>query len=198
MKKIFSFLTLIFVFIIGKAQHNYFHQQPLFMYGFRLAYNVPFEKQYSTHDFLSESVYTEFGAFFRTGKYVYGEVGINYSFHKTTFNSTITDTIVDAFAELRYIQIPIRVLGYLPIGNEMAFTPNVGVIYQPLVAVKNNDAFYQRDAIQKHQFLFSAGLGFRFHFLSLELNYRKMLRNFYNDRDGKKPNYLNITLGFQF
>lgn len=198
MMKRFFFLLLVCCSLTTLRAQSHFYDQPPFMYGFKIGYNVPMQKQYSFSDTLSASVSAEFGAFFRAGKYVYGEIGFNYMFHKATFNALVADTLMDAFAELRYIQIPIKALAYLPVAERVAFTPNVGIIYQPLVALKNNDAFYNKRTIQTHQFVFTAGLGIRFHFLSLEVNYRQMLRDFYVDKPGERPNFMNLVLGFQF
>jgi hypothetical protein len=192
------FLILICCSLSALNAQRYFHDQPSVMYGFKIGYNLPFQKQYSFSDTLTNSISAEFGAFFRAGKYVYGEIGFNYMFHKTTFNTFMDGAPIDAFAELRYLQIPIKALAYLPVGDEVAFMPNVGIIYQPLVALKNNDSFYNKSTIQTHQFVFTAGLGFRFHFFSLELNYRHLLRDFYVKKPGKHPNFLNFVLGFQF
>lgn len=192
------FLILICCTLCTLNAQRYFHDQPSVMYGFKIGYNLPFQKQYSFSDTLTNSISAEFGAFFRAGKYVYGEIGFNYMFHKTTFNTFMDGAPIDAFAELRYLQIPIKALAYLPVGDEVAFMPNVGIIYQPLVALKNNDSFYNKSTIQTHQFVFTAGLGFRFHFFSLELNYRHLLRDFYVKKPGKHPNFLNFVLGFQF
>lgn len=196
--KRFFFLILICCTLCTLNAQRYFHDQPSVMYGFKIGYNLPFQKQYSFSDTLTNSISAEFGAFFRAGKYVYGEIGFNYMFHKTTFNTFMDGAPIDAFAELRYLQIPIKALAYLPVGDEVAFMPNVGIIYQPLVALKNNDSFYNKSTIQTHQFVFTAGLGFRFHFFSLELNYRHLLRDFYVNKPGKHPNFLNLVLGFQF
>lgn len=196
--KRFFFLILICCTLCTLNAQRYFHDQPSVMYGFKIGYNLPFQKQYSFSDTLTNSISAEFGAFFRAGKYVYGEIGFNYMFHKTTFNTFMDGAPIDAFAELRYLQIPIKALAYLPVGDEVAFMPNVGIIYQPLVALKNNDSFYNKSTIQTHQFVFTAGLGFRFHFFSLELNYRHLLRDFYVKKPGKRPNFLNFVLGFQF
>lgn len=196
--KRFFFLILICCTLCTLNAQRYFHDQPSVMYGFKIGYNLPFQKQYSFSDTLTNSISAEFGAFFRAGKYVYGEIGFNYMFHKTTFNTFMDGAPIDAFAELRYLQIPIKALAYLPVGDEVAFMPNVGIIYQPLVALKNNDSFYNKSTIQTHQFVFTAGLGFRFHFFSLELNYRHLLRDFYVKKPGKHPNFLNFVLGFQF
>lgn len=196
--KRFFFLILTCCTLCTLNAQRYFHDQPSVMYGFKIGYNLPFQKQYSFSDTLTNSISAEFGAFFRAGKYVYGEIGFNYMFHKTTFNTFMDGAPIDAFAELRYLQIPIKALAYLPVGDEVAFMPNVGIIYQPLVALKNNDSFYNKSTIQTHQFVFTAGLGFRFHFFSLELNYRHLLRDFYVKKPGKHPNFLNFVLGFQF
>lgn len=192
------FLILICCSLSALNAQRYFHDQPSFMYGFKIGYNLPFQKQYSFSDSLTNSVSAEFGAFFRAGKYVYGEIGFNYMFHKTTFNTFMDGAPIDAFAELRYLQIPIKAVAYLPVGDEIAFMPNVGVIYQPLVALKNNDAFYNKSTIQTNQFVLTAGLGFRLHFFSFEVNYRHLLRDFYVNKPGKRPNFLNLVLGFQF
>ena len=83
MKKIVLIAVLAMSMASVSAQNWY-------QYGFKIVTSCPIERQYSFDgDYLSGLRNADFGIFFRAGKYVYGEVGFGYTFHKCDFDFMI-------------------------------------------------------------------------------------------------------------
>ncbi|MEG1555576.1 MAG: hypothetical protein RR356_02480 [Bacteroidales bacterium] len=174
-----------------------------YQYGFRLGFNFPLNRDYSKEDQLTKLFSGEFGVYFRAGKYVYGEIGMGYMFHKGTYYTEMDTNSSVVYSgknivETRYLQIPIKAVGYIPFKKNFAFQPSIGIIYQPLIQVAKNNIGYTRDNITRHQFLFTGGVGFKLYFVTIDISYRQMLRNFFSDKPSNKPKYLNLQIGFQF
>ena len=173
----------------------------LIQWGFRVGTNFALTKDLSINDYMDKLVSGEFGAFIRVGRYIYAESGIGYMFNKGTFEMDIDTLSVNGAREVieaRYLQIPIKLVGYIPIVSKIAIQPHVGIIYQPLIKVTDNDFNYTMNNLQKNQFLATAGLGVKLFFVTIDLSYRQSLQTFFSDRDSKKPAFINLMVGFQF
>jgi hypothetical protein len=173
----------------------------LIQWGFRVGTNFALTKDLSVNDYMDKLVSGEFGAFIRVGRYVYAEVGIGYMFNKGTFEMDIDTLSVSGAKEVieaRYLQVPIKLVGYIPIVSKIAIQPHVGVIYQPLIKVTDNNFNYTMNNLQKNQFLATAGLGVKLFFVTVDISYRQSLQTFFSDRDSKKPAFINLMVGFQF
>lgn len=165
-------------------------------YGFRLGFNIALELKYSETDKLDKSLSAEFGAYARFGKIVYGEIGFGYMFQKGTFESQLLSATERV--ETRYLQIPLKAVAFLPINKKIAFTPNVGLIYQPLIHVTKNGLDYNKSSIRNNSFAFVGGVGMKIHFITIDVAYRKNLTTFFKDRGSAKPSFFSIMIGFQF
>lgn len=171
------------------------HDISWIQYGFRIGYNFALDSKYSATDVLSQSQSAEFGGYIRLGKIIYGEIGLGYMFHKGTYD---TQLIQNERIETRYLQIPLKVVGYLPLGEKFALTPNIGVIYQPLLKVTKNEIDYNRSTLTNQQFYFTGGLGLKIKFVTVDVAYRKAFCPFFSDKASKKNSFCNVSLGFQF
>ena len=167
-------------------------------YGFRLGVNISLDSKYSETDHLDKLLSAEFGAFSRFGKIVYSEIGFGYMFHKGTYMTAHVTSGGYERIESRYLQIPMKAVAYLPVSQKIAFLPNLGVIYQPLVHVTKNDSGYNKSSITNHSFVLHAGLGLKIHFVTIDFAYRKNLTPFFKDRKSLKPSFMTIMIGFQF
>jgi len=167
--------------------------------GFRIGYNISLTDQYSPTDEMKNLFSAEFGAFARFGKYVYAEVGIGYLFHKGHYTSNFPiPPVSNEIVETRFLQIPLKAVGYIPLKEKFAIFPAVGVLYQPLIQVSENYIGYSKKNITNHQFLFTASLGVRISYFTLEVAYRKSITPFFSDRTSGKPSYISIMAGFMF
>ena len=182
----------------NKELENYLH------IGFRLGTDfVISNRQLSNFDKL-ESVFSgTFGFFARGGyQYVFGELGLQYMFFKGHYEAYTLDSVFMGreTVESRYLQIPLRVLGYFPVGQRkiVALMPHIGIMYQPLIHVTNNDIKYSKHNLMQHQFLYQAGFGCRIKFFTVEVAYKRAIRPFFQDRTSVKQSFINVMVGFQF
>ena len=139
----------------------------------------------------------EFSAYFRAGKYVFGEIGFGYQFQKTRFKTTMPVSEETMPVELRYLQIPIRAVAYLPVSELVTLMPSVGIIYQPLIQVTENQIALSKDNIRRHACYWSAGAGIKIHFITIDLAYRKSFLSYFSDRKSTKEGYFNVQIGVQ-
>jgi hypothetical protein len=173
-------------------------------YGFHIGTDFLLgTRELSDYDHLDRTLSGTFGLFVRGGyRFIFAEVGLNYMFFKGNYEAKTFDfiSIGKETVESRYLQIPVKAVGYIPLGKQQvcALMPNVGIIYQPLIHFTKNDIRYGKNNLMEHQFLLHAGLGFRFKFFNVEVAYKKSLRPFYSDRESVKPSYLALMVGFQF
>lgn len=196
MKKI---LTVIMLLAAGFAVHG---QRGWYQVGFKIGANMPVVRDYSIDgDYLQGLGSADFNAFFRAGKYIYGEVGLGYTFLKGTYSKSDasgTPQYENELVETRYLQIPVKIVGYLPLGKTLALMPHVGIIYQPLLHVTDNEINFSKTTIDKNMTLLTTGLDLKIGFIVFGANYRYSFRNFFKDKDGKTPQFVNICAGFQF
>lgn len=173
-------------------------------YGFHLGTDLTVStRQLSDYDKLENLLSGTFGFFVRGGyRYIFGELGFNYMFYKGYYDVKTLELkpLGVETVESRYLQIPLKVVGYLPVGQKKvcAFMPHVGIMYQPLIHVTKNDINYGKHNLTRHQFLYQAGLGFRAKFFNVEVAWKKAIKPFYSDRESVKQSYVNIMVGFQF
>lgn len=170
-------------------------------FGVRVGVNVKVgDFKYSARDLLKRLSSAEFGAFVRVGKHVYVETGLSYMFHKGTYSSVISDTLapVTERVETRYLQVPLKLVGYIPLGKQFALLPHAGVIYQPLIGVTKNDIGFKKENISQHQLLFSGGIGAKLSFVLVEVAYKRSFFSFFSDRKSANPSFIAFTLGVQF
>lgn len=195
MKKTLLLLSFVLLTTCGFSQDNWYQ------FGFKVSTNIPANRNYSNvGDYLESLVSADFGGFFRAGKYVCGEIGLGYTFYKGTYScDNATTSYNNEKVETRYLQLPIKVVGYVPLGQgQSAILPYVGIIYQPLIQVTDNEIDFSKTTIEKNMTLFTAGLDLKFGFIVLGANYRYSFQNFFKNKEGKKPQYVNFCVGFQF
>lgn len=167
--------------------------------GFRVGYNISLSDRYSPTDEMKNLFSAEFGGYIRFGKCVYAEVGIGYLFHKGHYTSDFPiPPVSNEIVETRFLQLPLKAVGYITLTKKLAIFPAVGMLYQPLIHVSENYIGYSKQNITDHQFLFTASLGVRISYFTLEAAYRKSITPFFSDRTSGKPCYISIMAGFMF
>lgn len=195
MKKILSIILLLAIGFTTYGQKNWYQ------FGFKIGANLPANRNYSAGDYLQGLGSADFEAFFRAGKWVYGEVGIGYTFLKGTYSrQDANGTLIyeNELVETRYLQIPVKLVCYLPLGKTFALLPHAGIIYQPLLHVTDNEINFSKSTIDRNMTLLSAGLDIKIGFIVFGASYRYSCMNFFRNKDGKKPQFVNICAGFQF
>jgi len=194
MKKTLIAIALLFTLLCSNAQS--WHQV-----GFKIATSFPTEREYSNQgDYLAGLLGAEFGVYFRAGKIIYGEVGLGYAFYKGDFNGFLDngEEFKVERVENRYLQIPVKVVADIRLTNTIHLLPFAGIIYQPLLKVTDNNIGYSKSTITKHPVLGTGGLDFKFGPIILGANYRYSFQGFFQNKEGKHPQYVNICAGFQF
>lgn len=177
------------------------NQIPYLQYGFKLGFNIPLSKEFTNTLKAKNSLSAEFGIYARAGKYVYGEIGFGYTFYKNTFQLEQDSTMYESFeeiVELRYLQIPIKIVGNIKLSDNITFQPFAGFIYQPLIGVSDNVMGHSKNTLSRHPFFFTGGLGIKVYFITLDIAYRQSLTTYFHKKASKKPSFINILLGFQF
>ena len=188
---------IVFLVLLAASTLTTFSQN-WYQVGFKISTSFPTNRDYSTEgDYLSGLMNADFGVFFRAGKYVYGEVGMGYAFFKGDFTNELLG-YQDVRVETRHLQIPIKVVGNVDMGRVSSFLPYVGIIYQPILKVTSNEINFNKNTLQKNMTLLTAGFDFKFGPIVLGVNYRYELMNFFQNKEGKHPQYVNICAGFQF
>ena len=173
--------------------------QNWYQFGFRVSTQVPLVRAYSNEDYLENLRTPHFGAYFRAGKYVYGEIGIGYQYFKGRFvvNLHNGETMND-LVETRYLVIPIKAVGDVPITKKIAFMPHLGILYQPLLKVTDNILGYSKENIENQWLMLTTGFDFRFSFITIGADYRYSFQHFFQNKEGRRPQYAGITLGVIF
>lgn len=170
--------------------------------GFRLGTDFLLtDRQISDHDYLENFLSGTFGFYARGGyEFIFGEIGLNYMFYKGYYQ--ISDLNMDPLTaetvESRYLQIPISVVGYWQATKTFALIPKVGITYQPLIHVSKNDINYNKHTLTPHQFLYSAGVGIKLKFFTVEVAYKGAMKPFFTQKESVKQSFINLMVGFQF
>ena len=196
MKKILLLALIVVNMIMANAQSHWYQ------YGFKIGTCFPLTRDYSVDsDYLAGLSDADFGVFFRAGKYVFGEVGFGYVFYKGNYDYYISDTTTlfrDQRATSHCLQIPVKVVGNVPLSNSVSFLPHAGIIYQPLLKVSDNSINYNKKTLTNNTVLVTAGFDLKFGPIVLGVNYRYSIQNFFQNKEGKHPQYINICAGVQF
>ena len=72
------------------------------------------------------------------------------------------------------------------------------MLYQPLLKVSENVLGYDKTNIENHWALLTAGFDFRLGFITLGVDYRYSFQNYFTNKEGRKPQYIGISLGVIF
>ena len=168
--------------------------------GFKISTSFATAHQYSSDDNLVGLLDADFGVFFRAGKIIYGEVGLGYAFYKNDFNGVKLDgtEYKNERVEMRHLQIPVKLVADVKLTNTIRLLPFAGFIYQPLLKVTDNSIGMDKTTLTKHPVLGTAGLDLKFGPIILGANYRYCFQNFFQNKDGEHPQYVNVCVGFQF
>ena len=194
MRKILIIIALLISTIYVHAQ-----KQEWYQIGFKIGTQFPIVHDYSDVDYLTGTRTVHFGGYFRAGKYVFGEVGFGYQYFKNRFNVTLPDgTVTDDLVENRYLVIPVKAVGDVKITKKISFMPQVGISYQPLLKVTENNLGYSKDNIEKHWVLLTAGFDMKFGFITVGVDYRYSFQKFFQNKEGKHPQYIGISAGVIF
>ena len=194
MRKILIIITLLISTIYVHAQ-----KQEWYQIGFKIGTQFPLVRDYSDVDYLSSTRTVHFGGCFRAGKYVFGEIGFGYQYYKNRFDVTLPDgTILEDLVENRYLVIPIKAVGDVKISKKISFMPQVGISYQPLIKVTGNYLGYSKDNIEKHWVLLTTGFDMRFGFITVGVDYRYSFQKFFQNKEGKHPQFIGISAGVIF
>ena len=192
MKRFFLILLFGMLWMAAGAQNWY-------QIGVRVSTQIPLVRAYSYEDYLSNVRTPHFGAYFRAGKYVYGEIGIGYQYFKGRYYVNLHNgESMEDLVETRYLVIPIKAVGDVEISKKIAFMPQVGILYQPLLKVTENTLGYSKENIESQWVLFTAGFDFRFGFITIGADYRYSFQHFFRNKDGRKPQFAGITVGAIF
>lgn len=190
MKKYLLIIVLLCAITITDAQK-------LYNVGFRISTSFSVNDEYSvTGVQLTGLKCADFGIYARVGKFIYAELGLGYGFYKGYY--TQEAIYHDEMVETRHLQIPVKAVGHVPIGKSCAFEPYAGIIYQPLLKVTQNNINFSKNNLEKNQTLLTAGFDMKFGFILLGVNYRYSFQHFFQNIEGKHPQYVNISAGFQF
>lgn len=196
MKKVFLYITVTLCALAGAAQ-----QQNWYQVGFKISASFPTNRIYSVQNhYLSSLTAADFGAFFRAGKYVYGEVGFGYAFYKGDYTQHAPDgsnIYEPARVELRHLQIPVKAVGNIPLTRSLSLLPFAGIIWQPLVKITGNDIGFDKNTVKTNSVLLTSGFDFKIGPIVLGVNYRYSLTRFFQNIEGKHPQYVNVCVGFQ-
>ena len=194
MRKTLVILVFLISTIYVQAQKEKWYQV-----GFKIGTQFPIVHNYSDADYLTGTRTVHFGGFFRAGKYVFGEIGFGYQYFKNRFNVTLPDgSIADDLVENRYLVIPIKAVGDVKITKKIFFFPQVGISYQPLLKVTDNDLGYSKENIEKNWVLLTAGFDMRFGYITVGVDYRYSFQRFFPNKNGQKPQYIGISAGVIF
>lgn len=173
--------------------------QNWYQIGFKISSKVPLVRQYSSVDYAASVRSLQFGGYFRAGKYVYGEVGIGYEYIKGYFIHTMPDgNSLEDLVENRYLVIPIKAVGDVPITKSISFLPYAGILYNPLLKVTENTIGYSKENIEVHGTQLTTGFDFRLKFVTLGVDYRLSFQHFFRNKEGRLPQFIGFNVGVIF
>lgn len=176
-------------------------QQKWCQYGLKVGTSFPTNRNYSVDGDLLQALSTaDFGLFFRAGKFVYGEVGIGYTFLKGNYGMQAGNgdyLFNGVYVATHHLQIPVKLVGNIPMGRASAFLPHAGIVYQPLLKVTANSIGFSKSTLACNPLLLAAGFDLKFGPIVLGTSYRYSLQTFFQNKAGKHPQYINICAGIQ-
>lgn len=190
-----SFLLLfLFIFCISSKAQRQIGDYP-FHYGFKIGYNLALERDYSTvPGDRTRAGY--FGLWAEYGEPFFVHSGVQFLIQKRYFLNDTTH--LAGMLETRYVQIPIGGGLNIPLNKQHALRLKAGGVYQQLLKVSINNVGYSMSNITKSHFNLFCGVGYRYRFVTLELNYLHFLRNFDTISPKSKEKYLEMALLFSF
>lgn len=193
MKKYLTIFLLLNVMSIGFAQKT-------LQYGFKIGTSFPTNHSYSASGVsLDGLTCADFNLFLRAGKHVYAEIGFGYGFYKGDYSN---EKAVNPYEYERVVThnllIPVKIAGFVNMGKSSGFIPQAGIIYQPLIKVSDNPINYSKNTLECNMIYVTGGFDFKFGPILLGANYRYGLRNFFQNEEGKHPQFINICAGIQF
>jgi len=173
--------------------------QNWYQLGFKISSKVPLVRSYSQNDYASSVRSLQFGGFFRAGKYVYGEIGIGYEYLKGYFiHATEVGEKLEDLVECRYLVIPIKAVCDVPITKTISFMPYAGILYNPLLKVTENNLGYSKNNIENHWTQFTTGFDLRLKFVVIGVDYRLSFQRFFQNQDGRLPQFVGFNAGVVF
>ena len=171
-------------------------------FGLKVETNFTLERNYANDGTTLDGLINPDGyIFFRGGKFIYGEIGFGYSFFKGDFSRKNPDgsyVFHNETVKLHSLMIPVKLMGYIPLGRVVAIEPYACIIYQPLVSVSNNTIDFSKKTLEQNMLFANAGLDFKFGPIIIGANYKYGVRTFFTNKEGKKPQFINLCVGFQF
>ena len=186
-------LSLAFCAAILSASAQY--TQRWYQAGVKISMNVPLNRGYATDLELTTLRNMHFNGYFRAGKYVFGEVGLGYHFFKGTY---LFPDNSSSLLETRHLTIPVKLVGDVRLSKSVSFLPQVGVIYQPLLKCAGDLRTFNKNMVENHWTLLTAGFDIRLGFIILGVDYRYSFQEYFRNMSGKKPQFVNICIGAQF
>lgn len=186
-----KFLILLFI----TASLTSVQAQKWYQAGFKISTNIALNRDYADDICLSKVRNMYFNGYFRAGKIIFGEVGLGYHFFKGTYT---LDDGSQSLLETRYLAIPIKVVADLKVGRHVSFLPQVGISYQPLLKLAGDVITFNKSMVENHWTMLTAGIDLRIGFIVLGVDYRYSFQNFFRNRGGEKPQFINIGIGVQF
>ena len=94
--------------------------------------------------------------------------------------------------------IPVKLMGYIPLGRVVAIEPYAGIIYQPIISIGDNSIDFSKKTLEQNMLFANAGVDFKFGPIVIGANYKYGLNTFFTNKEGKKPQFINVCVGFQF
>ena len=171
-------------------------------FGLKIETNFALERNYANDGTTLDGLINPDGyLFFRGGKFIYGEIGFGYSFFKGDFSRKNPDesyVFHNETVKLHSLMIPVKLMGYIPLGRVVAIEPYAGIIYQPIVSVSDNTIDFSKKTLEQNMLFANAGVDFKFGPIIIGANYKYGLSTFFTNKEGKKPQFMNICVGFQF
>lgn len=171
-------------------------------FGLKIETNFTLERNYANDGTtLDGLINPDAYIFFRGGKFIYGEIGFGYSFFKGDFSRKNPDgnyVFHNETVKLHSLMIPVKLMGYIPLGKVVAIEPYAGIIYQPIISISDNTIDFSKKTLEQNMLFANAGLDFKFGPIIIGANYKYGLYTFFTNKEGKKPQFVNICVGFQF
>ncbi len=189
----FLLLFLSIICISSKAQRQ-IGDYP-FHYGFKIGYNLALERDYSSIPG-NRTRTGSFGLWAEYGEPFFVQTGVQFFIQKRYFLNDTTH--LAGMLETLYLQIPFGGGFNIPLNKQHALRLKAGGVYQQLLKVSINNVGYSMGNITKSHFNLFCGVGYRYHFVTLELNYLHFLRNFDTISPKSKEKYLEMALLFSF
>jgi len=180
----------VWAILMSNLAAQSYQNDSFFKYGFKLGYNIPLESDYS-NIMGKRTMSGEVGFWGRVGNQYAGEMGFEIYFNKRYFSGD--NPSLSSMIETRYLQVPVRFRIEFSTFKEQKIHGAIGIIWQQLLQVSENNVGYSKKNVLKSPFVFTVGVGYSYKFITFELNYRHFLRNFDLDNSKNKQKYLNLS-----